>query len=57
MSAPAAARDPSGAATDTHCPYCSLQCGMQVVDGPEGPSVAPRDFPTNAGGLCRKGWT
>lgn len=77
--------------TDTHCPYCSLQCGMSVsgtVD-PAGPTtredpgewgvrsarranplddqqaqrrrlpveVVPRDFPTNAGGLCTKGWT
>lgn len=40
--------------TDTHCPYCALQCGMTV--GPD-MAVAPRDFPTNRGGLCQKGWT
>jgi assimilatory nitrate reductase catalytic subunit len=44
----------SGARTATHCPYCALQCGQWVdhrgtVDG--------REFPTNRGGLCQKGWT
>ncbi len=38
----------------THCPYCALQCGMAV--GPAG-EISPRQFPTNRGGLCRKGWT
>lgn len=38
---------------DTHCPYCALQCGMSV----HGRKTAPRDFPTNRGGLCQKGWT
>ena len=23
--------DPGLAGTDTHCPYCALQCGMSVV--------------------------
>ena len=49
------------AAVDTHCPYCALQCGMTLVPkgGPGGErwQVASRDFPTNKGGLCRKGWT
>jgi assimilatory nitrate reductase catalytic subunit len=44
------------ASTATHCPYCSLQCGMYLIDDEHGPLVAPRDFPTNQGGLCRKGW-
>ena len=48
----------NGAAT--HCPYCALQCAMTVraVD-PVGsvPEVAGREFPTNRGGLCKKGWT
>jgi assimilatory nitrate reductase catalytic subunit len=43
--------------TATHCPYCSLQCGMYLIDDEHGPLVAARDFPTNKGGLCRKGWT
>ena len=30
---------------------------MSLENGPEGLVVTPRDFPTNAGGLCRKGWT
>ena len=56
---------------DTHCPYCALQCAMTLAS-PAGltpasrpgsvPVPAPlevqgRDFPTNRGGLCRKGWT
>jgi assimilatory nitrate reductase catalytic subunit len=52
----------------THCPYCALQCGMTLRGGAGGSiaasstaasaiEVAPRDFPTNRGGLCQKGWT
>src|SRR5580765_1172580 len=40
--------------TATHCPYCALQCA-QWVD-PAG-AVEAREFPTNRGGLCQKGWT
>ncbi len=45
--------------TATHCPYCALQCGMNLVPDTHGLlSVQPRkDFPTNKGGLCQKGWT
>ncbi|ASR34344.1 nitrite reductase [Prauserella marina] len=44
--------------TATHCPYCALQCGMNLTGGtPEPVEVRPRDFPVNAGGLCQKGWT
>ena len=59
--------------TATHCPYCALQCAMSlhpvpdavpdavVLDAPPGgPApvvVQGRDFPTNKGGLCQKGWT
>lgn len=57
--------------TLTHCPYCSLQCGMTLRDGRGAPSsgtggrrgggtleVQPwPEFPVNEGGLCRKGWT
>ena len=43
---------------DTHCPYCALQCGMTVSRAADGRfGVQPRDFPSNKGGLCRKGWT
>jgi len=46
------------ATVDTHCPYCALQCGMHLdVTDPGGVEVRPRDFPTNRGGLCQKGWT
>jgi assimilatory nitrate reductase catalytic subunit len=46
----------------THCPYCALQCAMtldRATDAAAGPrvTVAARDFPTNRGGLCKKGWT
>jgi assimilatory nitrate reductase catalytic subunit len=42
----------------THCPYCSLQCGMHVESTTEGGwAVRERNFPTNRGGLCQKGWT
>ncbi|PQV65004.1 assimilatory nitrate reductase (NADH) alpha subunit apoprotein [Abditibacterium utsteinense] len=54
--------------TATHCPYCALQCGMNlspvrsnstalVSVSTQQLEVQPRDFPTNRGGLCRKGWT
>ncbi|MDT5371198.1 MAG: assimilatory nitrate reductase catalytic subunit [Mycobacterium sp.] len=44
--------------TKTHCPYCSLQCGI-TLDATTAPVIlAPQvDFPTNLGGLCAKGWT
>ena len=41
----------------THCPYCALQCGMMLVGQDGQLQVGARDFPTNKGGLCRKGWT
>ncbi|WP_432946397.1 molybdopterin oxidoreductase family protein [Kribbella sp. CA-253562] len=41
--------------TATHCPYCALQCAMTLQSVPV--TVSPREFPTNRGGLCRKGWT
>ncbi|WP_309072488.1 molybdopterin-dependent oxidoreductase, partial [Arthrobacter sp.] len=52
---------PSGSAssgTATHCPYCALQCAMTLTStGFDSVEVGARDFPTNKGGLCRKGWT
>ncbi|ROS76583.1 molybdopterin oxidoreductase family protein [Cellulomonas sp. PhB143] len=51
------------AAARTHCPYCALQCAMSLTpvmddDGSRPPVVvSPRQFPTNRGGLCQKGWT
>ncbi|MDG4806219.1 molybdopterin oxidoreductase family protein [Micromonospora sp. WMMD1120] len=41
----------------THCPYCALQCGMTLRDDGGAVTVHPRQFPTNRGGLCQKGWT
>ena len=47
-----------GRPTSTHCPYCSLQCGVELVASDRRPTtLQPADFPTNRGGLCSKGWT
>jgi assimilatory nitrate reductase catalytic subunit len=48
-----------GPAVDTHCPYCALQCAttLRTTPGRDTVEVSGRDFPTNRGGLCRKGWT
>lgn len=40
--------------TESHCPYCALQCAMTISSAG---AVSPRMFPTNQGGLCQKGWT
>ncbi|MBC2878987.1 MULTISPECIES: molybdopterin oxidoreductase family protein [Streptomyces] len=53
---------------DTHCPYCSLQCGMRLrrIVSPESGGTGPGggaavvveerpDFPVNRGALCGKG--
>ncbi|MFI9253314.1 molybdopterin oxidoreductase family protein [Streptomyces sp. NPDC053069] len=47
------------ASTPTHCPYCALQCGMNVTPLPQGGvEVTERtDFPVNRGALCGKGRT
>jgi assimilatory nitrate reductase catalytic subunit len=61
-----AAPRPSPAATGpartrqtlTHCPYCSLQCGIVLTAGDRPATLLPQeDFPTNRGGLCSKGWS
>src|SRR5438270_8543324 len=44
-------------AFETHCPYCALQCGMTLNKAADAITVAARDFPTNRGKLCPKGWT
>jgi assimilatory nitrate reductase catalytic subunit len=47
--------------TETHCPYCALQCGMGLrarPDVPGGLEVIERTaFPVNRGALCGKGRT
>ncbi|MFD7228204.1 molybdopterin oxidoreductase family protein [Streptomyces sp. NPDC059881] len=55
--APAAARTP--ALVPTHCPYCSLQCGMNLRASGAGTVeiVEREDFPVNRGALCGKGRT
>ncbi|MEA5456635.1 molybdopterin oxidoreductase family protein [Sinomonas sp. JGH33] len=53
---------PPAQPTATHCPYCALQCAMDLTPAEPTADALPvevsgRDFPTNRGGLCRKGWT
>ncbi len=62
--APTSSSSPAGTSpsqtrpTRTHCPYCSLQCGIEMVAGDRPATLQPQpDFPTNLGGLCSKGWT
>ncbi|MFJ3982769.1 molybdopterin oxidoreductase family protein [Streptomyces fungicidicus] len=46
--------------TPTHCPYCALQCGMNLTPAPDGTAVEVSeraDFPVNRGALCGKGRT
>jgi assimilatory nitrate reductase catalytic subunit len=44
--------------TPTHCPYCSLQCGMRLTTRGRATTVeAWEEFPVNEGAMCRKGWT
>ena len=51
----------AGVDTASHCPYCALQCAMTLSTTPADSAVpltlTGRDFPTNRGGLCKKGWT
>ncbi|MFJ6415656.1 molybdopterin oxidoreductase family protein [Paeniglutamicibacter sp. NPDC091659] len=47
-------------ATDTHCPYCALQCGIALEPTPyaaEPVKLSGRNFETNGGALCRKGYS
>ncbi|WP_188940212.1 molybdopterin oxidoreductase family protein [Nakamurella endophytica] len=51
-------------AVPTHCPYCSLQCGIELSPASDQDRgriplrlASQTDFPTNRGGLCAKGWT
>ncbi|WP_434589194.1 molybdopterin oxidoreductase family protein [Streptomyces sp. A5-4] len=42
----------------THCPYCALQCGMNLRPAGDAVEVVERtDFPVNRGALCGKGRT
>jgi assimilatory nitrate reductase catalytic subunit len=51
---------PASSGVATHCPYCALQCATFLHPTPGGPTpvrIDGRDFTTNRGGLCQKGWT
>src|SRR3954463_16256199 len=54
---PSARQSAGSRTTDTHCPYCSLQCGMTLTAGDRPAGLVPTDFPTNRGGMCSKGWS
>ncbi|GAA5023388.1 molybdopterin oxidoreductase family protein [Actinopolymorpha pittospori] len=46
----------------THCPYCALQCGMELRPAPatarpDQVEVAPRAAGGRRAALCQKGWT
>jgi assimilatory nitrate reductase catalytic subunit len=43
--------------TETHCPYCALQCGIALRPVTSSIQLEPTDFDVNRGGLCAKGWT
>ena len=50
--------DSVSTAVSTHCPYCALQCGMDLTcDGDRIDVAGNRRFPVNEGGLCLKGWS
>ncbi|GAA5128455.1 molybdopterin oxidoreductase family protein [Haloechinothrix salitolerans] len=57
MTVTAAATTATSTGAATHCPYCALQCGMRVTPAGGSATVEPRQFPTNGGGMCQKGWT
>jgi len=40
----------------THCPFCSYQCAIWVVQDSHGFRVESREFATNKGEICIKGW-
>ena len=42
----------------SHCPYCALQCGIDLQGSAEAAILAgDAEFPVNQGALCIKGWT
>jgi assimilatory nitrate reductase catalytic subunit len=58
MAQPCSTFDTASEICATHCPYCSLQCGMNLSSSRDSSwFVSQRHFPTNRGGLCQKGWT
>ena len=44
-------------ATETHCPYCALQCGIALRPTVSSVRLEPTTTGVNRGGLCAKGWT
>ncbi|MFJ3231888.1 molybdopterin oxidoreductase family protein [Streptomyces sp. NPDC086787] len=52
---PAAVAAAATSTTATHCPYCSLQCGMRLSGAAPVEVLERPDFPVNRGALCGKG--
>ncbi|MFJ2618601.1 molybdopterin oxidoreductase family protein [Glutamicibacter sp. NPDC087344] len=44
-------------AVATHCPYCALQCGITLEHRNDRVDLSGRNFETNGGALCRKGYS
>ncbi len=44
-------------AVATHCPYCALQCGITLESNNDRIELSGRNFETNGGALCRKGYS
>ncbi|QSR88962.1 molybdopterin oxidoreductase family protein [Methylacidiphilum caldifontis] len=40
----------------THCPFCGLQCAIEIVQTGKEFEIKPKYFPTNKGQICAKGW-
>ncbi|WP_214410936.1 molybdopterin oxidoreductase family protein [Sphaerisporangium fuscum] len=58
LSPPVTVMSPVHEGEATHCPYCALQCGMNVGEDAGKITITPRDdVPANGGALCQKGWT
>ncbi|WP_309121971.1 molybdopterin oxidoreductase family protein [Paenibacillus sp.] len=49
----------TGAALNSHCPFCSMQCGIELTLTEKEPGWAVRpsgSFPVSTGRLCQKGY-
>jgi assimilatory nitrate reductase catalytic subunit len=58
LALPALEMESVSTAVSTHCPYCALQCGMDLsCDGDHIEIAGNKKCPVNEGGLCLKGWS
>lgn len=52
MSKPESISSSAFKTTATHCPYCAMQCAMQLSENTEGVGVTGLEHPINKGKLC-----